>query len=922
MTSDLEWIVSGNGGNNLPATGGAPSVQLAVGHAVEWHEPGLPSFHLDIPHTYATREIVSAPGSAEMDAIGSQTPWEVMRAASTTLLSSAAFVPGCDALEVRYTTTPAEAGPSRIRMFLTAMVRDWTPVVAEAALEAACAALPRGFTWATPQQELPLGRETSDSAIIELRRHEEVTEPEWDYIPATFYYTVNDDPGDGSGWTSFWRAMSESRRAVTVSLLFMQTDIHPQERHVLGGIISNLALLAETRTEMNYIYQVQETIPGCENAKLALASWHKRLAQLQRPLLARVAVRGDVQVAAPIATVLASAIGMTGAGTGAASHPMYLEVPKSLADARQAAFGFDWLEIIPWGGSFIWEHAEAPMSLRRLPYLFGLHEAGGLALLPVPDTQGVPGMPRARRAARRRAEVLATDTTEPGLRMGSALHYGDSGNAISLPLTAVNRHSLIVGASGSGKTTTVLSMLAELWREHRIPFLVIEPTKKEYRSLLETPGFEDLRVVCLGRDDVAPLRLNPLAPPPGVRREVHANAVLASLKLALPLQTPLPQLLDEAIDWAYQLAGWDYDTTSEAGLRPPTLRSLRESFDTIFARKGYQKESDAQNIGVAFGVRLDTLLRGSRGRVLDTVESVDFGELMLRPVIVELDEISDNDDKAIFASFLLDRLRGAAKARGSSEGLLKHVTVIEEAHRLLARANGMSTDGTGDNARADTVKAFCDAIAELRSVGEGFVLSTQNPSDLARVAISNTATRIVHRLEDAGDRDAVLDDLAASQLDRDVAARLNPGEAIVRWPGRDEAELIKVQAAAGVNSARPVTNESVTERMSVATDAVRRLLPYALCTIEVCTKGCVPERRAEGQQLAAGTGPIANRIWNDADKTVAALDPIVSMLAKETDHDSRATYCAAVHLAVNREAFNVQRRVDIRPQLIKAVERS
>ena len=93
------------------------------------------------------------------------------------------------------------------------------------------------------------------------------------------------------------------------------------------------------------------------------------------------------------------------------------------SEARQAAFSFDWLEILPWGGHAVWEAEHPPVTLRRLPYLDGLQEAASLAILPVPDEQGVPGFPRARKADSRRAEV-GIEQDDAGVRVGSVLDEG------------------------------------------------------------------------------------------------------------------------------------------------------------------------------------------------------------------------------------------------------------------------------------------------------------------------------------------------------------------------------------------------------------------------------------------------------------------------------------------------------------------
>ena len=380
-------------------------------------------------------------------------------------------------------------------------------------------------------------------------------------------------------------------------------------------------------------------------------------------------------------------------------------------------------------------------------------------------------------------------------------------------------------------------------------------------------------------------------------------------------------MLEDALDRAYDKAGWDYDSTSADGLPPPTLRSLLDAFETVFESEGYVGE--ARNVAAAMRVRLKNLLRGSKGRVLDTVESTAFDELMERPVVIELNEVADDDEKAILAALILDRIQAAAKQRGSTGGQLKHVTVIEEAHRLLAKAQlGARDSVTGDSTRAQAVQAFCEAIAELRAQGEGWVISSQRPATLADDAVANTGTRILHRLETDPDRRALLDDLDASPLDREAAARLRQGEAVMRWPERDEPEVVHIRPATGVDSGRKVSDETVKAHMADHAAGVRRLLPYSLCTRDVCQHGCDPAVRRDGELIAKDLGKEARDLWKKHDGGIDALPPIARLLAIEADRNVQLAYCGAVHLSVAGDALKRKRSKDIRAQIADAIRQA
>jgi hypothetical protein len=897
----------------VPASGGllAPAVHVGYGIAVNWHHAGWPTFQQGVPHAFATREVTSAPRAHELD--GADDAARAMTLAARDLLVSGCLAPGCDSLELRYIAEPTSFGRSSVRMFVTAMSRvaDWR--VPNIAVDAACRALPQGFVWGTPGSSVQFGDEQRGprpELVVELRRPEEVTSPQWDYIPADFYYVLDEVAGDGSGWPRLTARLASVTGRVELSFLFAQTDVSPDERHVLGGVMSNLAQFGEARTEYN-VWGDPISYPPCENARMALERWQNRLERLIRPVLARVAVRGDVGAVTEVASAVASALSARQSGPPAV--PCYIDAPQTDADIRQANHSFDWMEVIPWGGHPVWTHEDvAPHSLRRIPYLHGLDEAAALAFVPVPDEDGVPGMPLTRAIETRRS--LLAEASADGPALGVHLDEGVDGAPFIIPTRSLVRHALVVGSPGSGKTTTVLSMLAELWLVNRIPFAVLESAKTEYRSLLHVDGLDDLHVITLGREDVSPFRLNPLAPPPGVRCEMHVGAVLAALRLAMPLFPPLPQLLGKALDRAYAEAGWDDDTTTAHGVAPPTLRSLLDAFEAVFEAARYVGE--ARDLAAAMRVRLESLLRGSVGRLLDTLEAVDFDGVMQRPTVFELDHISDPEERAVVAAMLLDRIRSAAKRRGTTGGELHHVTVIEEAHRLLGnykRSTGDSTDP-----RAESVRSFIEAIAELRALGEGFVLSSQEPSGLSPSAVGNTGVRVVHRLEAATDRACMLDDLAASERDRDVAARLRVGEAIVRLPGWDEASAVRVDPRSGVDSGRNTSDDEVRERMSGFRDDVLALVPYSMCSNEVCPAGCTPAVRQRGRTMSHAVGEEVESIWRRHGGAAAALPEIANIVADASGEELRVAYCTCAHLAAAGRGLTVRGK-DIRGQVTKAL---
>jgi hypothetical protein len=184
--------------------------------------------------------------------------------------------------------------------------------------------------------------------------------------------------------------------------------------------------------------------------------------------------------------------------------------------------------------------------------------------------------------------------------------------------------------------------------------------------------------------------------------------------------------------------------------------------------------------------------------------------------------------------------------------------------------------------------------------------------------MANTGVRIVHRLESGDDRRTMMEDMDADERIRGIAARLRQGEAIVRWPERDEVEVAQVQAPEGVDSSRFVSDSDVARLMTEQRESASRLMPYPLCSSDVCTSGCDGTTRRAGSELADALMPLARTTWQGDDSVLS----IVRAAAQQTGRDLRTTYCSAVHLSVSGAAFDHQPGQDLRPTLQQAVERA
>lgn len=376
--------------------------------------------------------------------------------------------------------------------------------------------------------------------------------------------------------------------------------------------------------------------------------------------------------------------------------------------------------------------------------------------------------------------------------IGSLVHSGNVNHNIKISLSKddINKHIFVCGVTGCGKTTTCMSLL----QKSNMPFLVIEPAKTEYRILANNPN-EDIIVFTLGRDDVAPFRFNPLELLPSETISSHIDMVMASIEAAFDMEAAIPQIIESALYKCYEEYGWDIRSNKNTLYAEPfndevyafpTLNDLLRNIETVTKNQGFDERLKNDYIG-SIKARLQGLTVGSKGMMLNTPRSIDFTELVHKKVIIELEEIKSGTEKSLIMGFVLSTLCEAIKFSFSKDKKFRHITLVEEAHRLLSKYV------PGDSpSKKNGVETFSDMLAEVRKYGEGLIIADQIPEKMAPDVLKNTNTKIVHKIFAQDDKDAIGNTIALSDEQKSYLSTLAPGRAIVFSQGWEKSIQVQI----------------------------------------------------------------------------------------------------------------------------------
>ena len=374
-----------------------------------------------------------------------------------------------------------------------------------------------------------------------------------------------------------------------------------------------------------------------------------------------------------------------------------------------------------------------------------------------------------------------------------------------------DKHIFVTGVTGGGKTTTCQKLLME----SKNNFLVIEPAKTEYRVLAEK-DVPDMLVFTLGKETGAPFRLNPFEFFEGENITSRVDMIKASMEAAFDMDAAIPQLLESAIYECYEEKGWDISTNknykyedpyADGVLAFPTLGDLDKKIEEVVNSQGFDDRMRDEYIG-SIRARLNGLLVGSKGKMLNTPRSVDFVELLDKKVVLELDYIKNGSEKSLIMGFILSNLSEAIRIKYNENGKkpIKHLTLIEEAHRLLSKY--MPGDSMN---KKQGVELFSDMLAEVRKYGESLIIADQIPNKLTPEVLKNTNTKIVHKIFAQDDKEAIGNTMALKDEQKEHLSYLTSGRAIMVTPGLTKAIQVQILR----------TEENDTQRAPLEDDALR-----------------------------------------------------------------------------------------------------
>ncbi len=694
--------------------------------------------------------------------------------------------------------------------------------------------------------ETALGR-TNCSRVLSVAKKERAV-PNAFSANGLMYYNEVIEPSENVNTAAITNALTQHPGSV-IALQIIPTQYKVQE---LYGIEESKRLLNHYVSQIRFRHGLRVDA----NTQMVVDAYDYYSEANNEPLfLYNFLVYSEQSSAMDLANRLVDAIEAEGKATGSALD--IADISDFALSPAQNIFASPWIinNVLLYKArdERFWSSKAAPVHLQRLKHLMTMRELRGVFKFPIDDEKLI-GLDSKKILVNR--ERLHKSIIDDGnFKVGVIQNASMSGKVAhaGIALNDFTKHGLIVGMPGSGKTNFSLGLLLQFWNDFQIPFLAIEPTKSEYRSLID--DIPELQIFTPGKSSVSPYIVNPFIPPRGVTVESFVPSLMSAFKAAFSMPDPLPDLFLAAINDCYNEYGWRSDSTADdPNVQFFGLYEFIKVFKRKMQRMGYKGDVKA-NMESAGVVRLISLIE-QNSNIYDTIHTIPLDDLLSKPTVIELNAINNKEQKSLIMALLLIMMCVYTKNNIAGDGKLKKVMLIDEAHVLLG---GSSTkNGDGADSQGSTISSLEDMIAEIRSYGTSIIIADQSPTEVGKKIIANTNVKVVFKLVEKDNKDAISAATNLDDADYDLLGRLGVGEALLHY-GRVNSPLhIKTYNVHDRAEIRDVIPDAEIASMVTYWDSHQDLLiPHRECSYNcMCKSDC-------DFKIRSNADFVASRLIND-----------------------------------------------------------
>lgn len=582
-----------------------------------------------------------------------------------------------------------------------------------------------------------------------------------------------------------------------------------------------------------------------ESVQIPLRSIQYNLSNCEKPLFYYgICVFGNQNTNKLISAKLNSLLN-SGQEEISESNPICLDLSKEKINLSNHFFMYPWIinnALVNKYREPTFKQVSQNILLSKMPYIMTSDELNVFFRLPI-YKKTMPTLTQNKSAgeAEQFSEEIIGENT---IKFGRLISDDGENVEIGCPLKSWTQHALVVGMPGTGKTTFAVNILTQFYKKG-IPFLAIEPTKSEYRAMIDI--VDDLQIFTPGNNNVSPFIINPFIPPKGITVEQYIPSLLAAFKAAFSMDGPLEMIFLKAVNNCYIEYGWKkYSKYGDKDVKVFGMFEYILCFKKTMNAMNYNKETKS-NIETAGLLRLMNLIE-QNSNIYDTINTVPIEDLLSKPTVLELNSIDNDEQKSLIMALILSSACVHIKNNQIGDGKLKNVILIDEAHVLLD--SGVDSEGSGSS-KGTTVKTVQKMIAEVRSYGTSIIIADQKPSAVTESIVSNTNVKVSFRLTSSKERNLIAESTDMSDSNAEYISQLGVGQAFVYFDKLRSPQLVQTEDTRETDGVRlSVSNEEIFKRSKYWKDKESKLVPFRECSCSNICKTCSFKIRSDSEYFA------------------------------------------------------------------------